>query len=145
MAATTEMDLEDAVETAVISLISVAGITPRHAWEDDADRLTLPAIIVKAALGPGSFPSENGGTVGIWQVIVDVILRVQADDATEATWRTYWHSLRNSLVLDTLHSSLTGSNFKCWGVVWDHFGNRQVIDRHWEQSIRFTAHCQSAS
>lgn len=146
MAATTEMALEGLTEQAVIAWVGSTvhgislGITPRQEQTDDAtSNLTLPAVIIKAVRDH----EEPFSLTGVWRMRVMVDLLVNADDTTSAGKDTYWHNLMSILVRDDLASQLSAqkSNFYCYGVLYDGPTDQSEEDRHWRNSLTFSAWC----
>lgn len=149
MAATTQMALESVLEQALIVFIANTtvhgislGIVARQEQTDDAtSNLTLPAVIVKATREE---EDPQPGT-GVWRMRVEVSLLANADDTTRATLDIDWHNLMSILMWSALASQLSSAktSFFCHAARFTGQTDRVEEDRHWRQSITFTAWCMS--
>lgn len=144
----TEQALEDALEQSVINWIAqtathsiTLGITARQEYEDNADSITLPAVIVKAERSAEITPGA-----GVYQFRVRCSLLSQADDTLNATQRTQWHNLCSILLWSALDTELSTSTLKVVpnSLLHDAGAERLEVSRHWEQTFTFSCYAYAA-
>ncbi len=141
--ATTEMNLEDALESALSAWIldsTTHGITigmpVRHEEQDSSDILTAPCVILKATR-----EEEDPPLSGCWRLKVEVKMLVQADDTANATLTANWHNLMSILIRDDLASQLSSkvTNFRAYAVRYTGGTERDEQERHWLNRMDFQA------
>ena len=136
----TTHDLEDALEDALIVWcnkiathgVNLSGFNLRLSEQDATIPLTLPAIIFHAQR-----QAEEINT-GVWEININVTMRMSADDTTSANIADNWNKLITVMYWDNLAAELTTSTIKTFACRFTKPWTHEAADRHWEYSYDFT-------
>jgi len=139
----TPHDLEGALEAALVAWannvavhsIDLSAYHIATSQEDKTSPVTLPAIIFQA-----SRVVEEIGS-GAWELDVEAIIRVQADDTSTANVSAEWDKLVAILFWDDLATRLTTATLKTWAVRYMQPTSGSVEERHWDNVFRFKCWC----
>ena len=118
------------------------GITARQFSEDDTDTNALPKLTVKAARGNELHSSPP---TGVFEYEVELELKANADDTTEAVFEGYVEKIETILQWDDLVARLSDAvaSFKVFGISQLGPGALEIDGRSWTWTYGVTLWAQA--